>query len=44
MRATELLHNVSQSLWRDNMLRTGGDLVIVRHTRTVVATQLAKEA
>ena len=44
MRATELLHNVSQSLWRDNMLRTGEDLVIARHTRTVVGTQLAKEA
>jgi hypothetical protein len=44
MRATELLHDVSQSLWLDNTLRTGEDLVIARHTRTVVATQLAKEA
>jgi len=44
MRATELLHNGSQRLWLDNTLRTGGDLVIARHTRSVVATQLAKEA
>ena len=43
MRATEFLHNVSQRLWLDNTLRTGKDLVIARHTRTVVATQLAKE-
>ncbi len=44
MRATELLHNVSQRLWLDNTIRTGKKLVSARHTRTVVATQLAKEA